>query len=215
MGPEESLRAATVAEPLEAVISRIPGVRAARVVADGNRISEVHVIAGVDRSPKQLVRDVQSVAKAALDIDVDYRTVSIVQLEDPTDPVSPLAARPSARMPLLRVSGSTTGQLASIEVVLREDDLEVVGRARGAAALTPMLVARATLDAYEPRLQGSVAEVDAVDRLMIGGREVAVVVARLASSVGERIVTGSALVGADVNDAIARATLDAVNRVPA
>lgn len=214
MDPEDNVNAATVAEPLEAVITRIPGVRAARVVADGSRISEVHVIAGIDRSPKQLVRDVQSVAKATLDVDIDYRTVSIVQLEDPAAPGA-IEIHGSARMPLLRVTGSTTGQLIAIEVVLREEDVEVVGHARGAAAQTPLLVARATLNAFEPRLAGAVAEVDAVERVSIGGHDVVVVVARLISPGGERTATGSALIGADANDAIARATLDAVNRVPA
>lgn len=215
MGPDEQQAPASVAQPLEAVITRIPGVRAARVVADAARVIEVHVIAGTDRSPKQLVRDVQSVAKATLDLDVDYRTVSIVQLEDPEQLGEPGAARTSPRLPLVRVVGSTSGQLATIEVVLREDDVEVSGRARGAAAQAPLLVARATLEAYGARLAEAVAEVDGVERVAIAGREVALVLVRLVSPSGERRSSGSALVGADANDAIARATLDAVNRVPA
>lgn len=213
MASEEGLKAATIAEPLEAVITRIPGVRAARVVLDGARISEIHVIAGTDRSPKQLVRDIQSVAKASLDLELDYRTVSIVQLDEPSEAAESL--KPAPRMPLVRVVGTTTGQLAAIEVVLRDENEEIVGRARGAAATTPTLVARATLDAFEPRLGGAVGDVEGIGRMPLAGSEVAVVVVRLVSSTGERLVSGSAIIGADPNDAIARATLAAVNRLPA
>lgn len=211
MGRDED-GATAVAEPLEAAIGRIPGVRAARVVASAGRVTEVHVIAGTDRSPKQLVRDVQSVAKATLDLDVDYRTVSIVQLEEASNGHLPAPA--AKRLPLLRVVGSRDGMLATIEVALAEDGVEVTGRARGAAAEIPLLVARATLEAFAGRLDGSVAEIAGVERAEVAGRVVVVVVVRIVSAGGERLASGSALVGADGNDAVARATLDAVNRVP-
>src|SRR5438552_7072502 len=69
---------------LESALSRIPSVTAARVVtAPTGRVAEVHLLAKRDRAPKQLVRDVQSVALANFGLDVDYRTVSVVQLDDP------------------------------------------------------------------------------------------------------------------------------------
>lgn len=213
MGPEERV-ATSVAGPLEAAITRIPGVRAARVVADGPRVAEVHVVADTERSPKQLVRDVQSVAKATLDLDIDYRTVSVVQLEEPDEGAAVGSRGGLRRLPLLRVAASRTGQLATIDVALQEEGVEVIGQARGSVGEIPLVVARATLAAFAKRLEGSVAEIAGVDRADVAGRGIALVLVRIVSSTGERLASGSAVIGADPNDAIARATLDAVNRVP-
>src|SRR6266540_4493410 len=77
---------------LEAAILRIQGIQAARVVAGpGGRVSEVHVLAGRERGAKQLVRDVQSVILTNFGVDIDYRTVSVVQLDE----TAPVAAAPA------------------------------------------------------------------------------------------------------------------------
>lgn len=69
---------------LEAELSRIPGVTATRVVVDDDGApSEIHVLAGPDKPAKQVVRDVQSVALARFDLELDRRIVSVVQLESP------------------------------------------------------------------------------------------------------------------------------------
>ena len=69
--------------PLERELCRIPEVTAARVVTDqGGEVAEVHILATAVKQPKQVVRDVQSVAMATYGIDVDRRVISVVQLED-------------------------------------------------------------------------------------------------------------------------------------
>lgn len=209
------LRPATTADALEGVIALIPGVRAVRVVDAGDRITEVHIIATTDRSPKQFVRDIQSVAKASLDIDLDYRTVSIVQLTDEQAPAGRTQVADEPRMPLVRVVFEATGQLASVEVVLADHAGERSGRVRGSVGQRAQLIARATLEAFLPRLGDAVPEVRAAEVVDVAGMSVAVVLVRLASREGLRDVSGSAPVTGDPDDALARATLDAVNRVRA
>src|SRR5438309_10750069 len=76
--------AALDVEQIESALARIPSVTAARIVTGpAGRISEVHLLARRERAPKQLVRDVQSVALANFGVEVDYRTVSVVQLDEP------------------------------------------------------------------------------------------------------------------------------------
>lgn len=207
-------------DALEAILTRVPGIRAARVVSDGDRISEIHVIAGTDRGAKQLVRDIQSAAKASLDVEIDYRTVSIVQLEDAPAPhtvvlpdVPAALAVSTPRMPLRKVVGHATGQLATIEVILGDGPGERIGVARGVASRSPELVARATLDAYLPNLGDIVPEIIAADLATIGESEIAVVLIRLVSAADVREIVGAAVVSGDRNDAFARATLDGVNRM--
>ena len=66
---------------LEHALKRIPGVEAARVVMNGSAPSEVHVITQPTKPPKQVVRDVQSVALASLGVQLDRRIVSVVQVD--------------------------------------------------------------------------------------------------------------------------------------
>ena len=66
---------------VEAELCRLPDVAAVRIVADGvGRPVEVHVLAHTGKQPKQVVRDVQSVALASFGIELDRRIVSVVQL---------------------------------------------------------------------------------------------------------------------------------------
>lgn len=67
---------------LEQDLLRVPGVRSARVIG-GDVPTEIHVVTTSKRSPKQVVRDVQSLAAAGFGIPIDHRIVSVVQLDDP------------------------------------------------------------------------------------------------------------------------------------
>jgi hypothetical protein len=66
---------------LEADLPKIQGVSSARVVGE-DEPSEIHVVASTARPPKQIVRDVQSLANARFGIPIDHRIVSVVQLND-------------------------------------------------------------------------------------------------------------------------------------
>ncbi len=65
----------------EEELTRVGGVRRVRVIGD-DQPTEIHVVATFDRTPKQLVRDVQSLAAAAFGFTIDHRIVSVVQLDD-------------------------------------------------------------------------------------------------------------------------------------
>src|SRR5258708_7145278 len=68
-------------QAIERELCRLPDVSVARLVADGaGRIIEAHILATQDKHPKQIVRDVQSVALAEFGIEIDRRVVSVVQL---------------------------------------------------------------------------------------------------------------------------------------
>src|SRR5947209_17357423 len=66
---------------VEREICRLPDVSIARLVAEGDgRVSEVHVVAHPGKHPKQIVRDIQSIALASFGLELDRRIVSVVQL---------------------------------------------------------------------------------------------------------------------------------------
>lgn len=198
---------------VESALARIPSVTAARVVTGpGGRIAEVHVLARRDRAPKQLVRDVQSVALANFGLEVDYRTVSVVQLDDPmVEGDSATVSVP--RVALLRLTAEMIGLTSEVRVRLSLGRDEIEGVARGPASSGMRLVARAVADAVGSISGDAALDVDFADIQQAGQYSVAVAVLRLATPRGDQVVSGSAVVRKDANDAMARASLAALNRL--
>lgn len=203
---------------VEEALTRIPSVTAVRIVpGPGGRVAEVHVLARRDRAPKQLVRDVQSVALASFGLEVDYRTVSVVQLDDPVVE-GQFDTRPTGGAPrpeLLRITSEIASTYTEIRVHISAEGEETVGSARGPASSGSgvALVARAVVEAVQPLLSGAQIDVEHADVIQAGRHSVAMVVLRLSSARTDQIVSGSAVVRRDANDAMARAALAAVNRL--
>jgi len=213
MGQAPSDRGQDSMQEVESALARIPSVTAARVVTNpSGRIIEVHVLARRDRAPKQLVRDVQSVILASFGLEVDYRTVSVVQLDDPLvegDAVS--ASQP--RVALLRLSADVRGHSTEIIVHLSVGGEELLGSVRGPASSGMRLVARSVVEAVSGLIGDGALDVDFAEVVPAGQYSVAVAVLRLATNKGDQVVSGSAVVRKDGNDAMARASLSALNRL--
>ncbi len=217
---------------VERELCRIPEVRAARIVADDDGVPiEVHVLASPGKQPKQLVRDVQSVALAARGLDLDHRIVSVVQLDDGNgtapepalmDDEVPTAVPPSLPTPsddrvmLESASLVRSGVAATAEVTLRRGDATVRASAEGssASAVTLRLVAEATLEALRDLVPAAArAAVETASVVRTGEREVALAVLVLVVPPNEELVAGAAPVRAGgAHEAMARAVLDAGNR---
>lgn len=218
---------------VERELCRIPEVRAARIVADDDGTPvEVHVLASPGKQPKQLVRDVQSVALAARGLDLDHRIVSIVQLDDgngtapeaatfmdddePTPTAPAIPAPPTDRVLLESASLLRSGVTATAEVALRRGEASVRASAEGssAAAVTLRLVAEATLEALRDVVPAAGhAAVETATVVRAGEHEVALAFLVLVVPPNEEVVAGSAPVRAGgVHEAMARAVLDAGNR---
>lgn len=64
-------------------ICSIHGVLQAKIDLDeSGEITGVHVVAGMDREPRHIVRDVESLLKARLDLEVYYKKIGVVQVLD-------------------------------------------------------------------------------------------------------------------------------------
>jgi len=210
----------------EAALRAVPGIREAsvRTSTDAHPI-EVHVVAGGIKPAKQVVRDVQSVAMAQFDLDIDHRIVSVVQIPDDavevgeptTEPVSGTASASDSTGPRPALTSITTerrGSDAIVSVTLGIDGSAFSGTADGPASAVhrPRVVAAATLAALT-ELLGIEAHVDSSQILELGMREVAVTTLVLEiPRLGQQAVCGSALVRGDAEDAVARSVLAAVNR---
>ena len=251
---------------LEQEICRIPEVSAARIVVNEEGLPvEVHILAAPTKLAKQVVRDVQSVALAAFGVELDRRTISVVQLEGSTlrlapapegesgeveEPVAdepvvdePVAAAPRpapARAPapapapaapapaapapaaggtrtrLVAVQTQRTGRHGRADVTLAASEADVTGSAEGlyTESTALRLVCLATLGALRQiDSHADRTDLESAAVVTIGMRHVAVVGIVFVEGLSEELCTGSALVRVSGPfDAVARATLDAVNR---
>lgn len=216
---------------LEDALRRIPGIRAASVVTGPDAApTEVHIVATAGKQPKQVVRDVQSLAMAQYGVEIDHRIVSVVAFDDGEGGGSAAGADDTVVLPDAGAAGEartslprpaiaaitvrTTGAEAEAAVALRAGESTYEGTARGPSGTAgrPRLVARAAFEACA-ELLGLPGDVEQATVVAVGGRSVAVSVVLLAAPrTGEQLLTGSALVRGDEADAVARSVLDALNR---
>jgi hypothetical protein len=203
---------------LEDELCRLSGVHAVRVVGDRTgRPVEVHVLADPSKPAKQTVRDVRAVAQTVFGIELDHRIVSVAQLNtnDENTPVGIELPRTEVRARVGSINIEAVGLRAHVRVVLVEHDRELTGYAEGSVASVarPQLVAAAALDAIrqgEPAAEAI--HITNAEISRIGSSRVAVVTVVYVDPPTELIVSGSAVVRRDRDDAVARALLDATNR---
>jgi hypothetical protein len=201
---------------IEKELCRLPEVNAARIVTDDiGRPKELHVLAGGGKSPKQIARDIQSVAIATFGLELDHRIISVVQLDN--DQLQPIVAPVGqARVAIGAISSEQTGMRSLARVTLRRGDEEASGFSEGSVAESSRYraVAQATLDALRKIVNSAEgADVETAACVHMGTREVAVVTLVFVVPPHEEVASGSAVVrGGNEAEALARAVLDATNR---
>lgn len=203
-------------DDIERTIGSIAEVKAARAVAspDG-RIQEIHVLALPNKSPKQLVRDIESALMATWGLEIDHKKISIAQLGTESLPAEEHLTAPEARARIESINANISGVHASVSVSLEIEGEMYVGEAAGPASTTgrQRLVAQATLNAVEQYVHGAHSfALEDVTVCQLGRERVAVCCVAHVSPFGEQAFAGSALVRQNEKDSIVKATLDAINR---
>lgn len=213
---------------LEDSLRHIPGVKAASVVTGPDAVpTEVHVLAAPGKAAKQVVRDVQSLALARFDIDIDHRIVSVVQmgddevqtvdltaLSDSGEPSAQEAVDPVVRPSIAAITVRSGNGETDASVTLAISDSLFEGHSRGPAGQShrARLIAAATLDAVT-ELLGQPCEVESAAIVATGSREIALsVLTVMVPRTGEQVFTGAAVVRGDEADAVVRSVLAALNR---
>lgn len=208
---------------VEEELCRIPAVTAVRIVDDQiGRPLEVHVLATLEKHPKQLVRDIQSVAMASFGLDLDRRIISVVQLEGGfgdeavVDGPGGASAPRGNRVLIERIDVASHGVRTRVQVTLSQGGEVASAETEGsiAASAQHRLVAHATLEALR-RLSPAAdcADVEMASVARLGNRDAALASVVFAVPPFEEAVCGSAVVReSGAPDAVARAVLDACNR---
>lgn len=197
---------------VESAIATIPGIIGARIVPGYERaIDELHVLATLQKQPKQAVRDVQTLLMARFGVTIDHRVVSVVQLDE----LPRTEGNRVDRLVLERVSTSVTAGSLHVEVALQLGEQELSGTSEGAPAGTGRnrAPAEATLDAVASLLGRRVSlHLEGVDIVETLGHRLAITLIHLRAGRYEATLTGCAIVREVDVDAIVRSVLDALNR---
>ena len=202
------------ASQIEQALLQIPDVRAARLVTDtSGKPVEVHIVATGEKSPKQLVRDVQTVSLATFGLDLDHRIVSVVQFPQGTNGAG---NKTKDRRPSIEeITTETRGAQSRVKVTLKLGNKESTGEGHGITSAESLqrLAANATLDAIKGFLaEGSWVTIEHIAIQSAGIQDVAMATLSVGTPSGPLRLSGSAVVASQQTEAIARALLDAVNR---
>jgi hypothetical protein len=220
------------------LVSRVRGISSCRISTDGEgEVSEVHVVASGNKPAKLIARDVESVLKAEMGVDIDYRKIGVVNI-DPgpdTDETAPAAA-PGARQPQAAGAGIeefpveefpsrfafqsvnvfTTREGLKAEVELTRDSFESFGSCNTERTTEPpwRVIAEATLRAVSEFLDEET-RLCLVEVLKVAVRDkfAFVVSVDVVDGRGTKSLAGCSIVSENENQTVVYATLDAVNRL--
>lgn len=213
----------------EELLSSLPGVVSARIVADeSGAIREIHALTSLEVAPKQTVRNIESALIAHLGVRVDHRKISVA--------TTTATAAPRARASLEIAGESASDAVAEAGRRIYFDDVEVLrSRAKGVTCRVTLrkgdasftgeaegmeherarmeLAARATLEAIAAAegMQGLLA-LEGVQSIPAFGREFAFVAVTARQQRQTALLTGTCEVQESLETAGALAVLDATNR---
>lgn len=196
---------------IEQYLLKIRSVIGAKIIVDSqNDIEEIHIVSDLKRSPKQILRDIEAVLLSEFDMTVDYKKVSIAQVKSDS-----VKTESDPRVRLKSIEYSNRGKSLDITVALEKFNQVYSCTKTGIKTISNMkrLTGMAVLEAVESYL--GIEEVlvfeDSKEVSLSNINIIAVSITSIYHN-REEIFTGTAKAGLDVNEAVARATLDAVNR---
>ncbi|MBF7096590.1 hypothetical protein [Alkalibacter mobilis] len=195
---------------MEELINKIHSVINSRVVIGGSdQIIEIHILANSQRSAKQIIRDIQSALITCFDMAIDHKVISIAQVYDEEESIN------VPRLTIKSVEFTTEGLEGKAKVILECNGQTYEGQYQGIRTSSQIhkIVAQSTINAVEAFVQGMRRfVVEEVKTVMISGKEVVVSAVTLIQKNSERLLIGKCVVENDVNSAITRSVLDAINR---
>lgn len=204
-------------------INRLPGVISSDVVIDGEIISEVHVLSNTTRTPKQLVRDVQSVFSARFHKKIDHKVVSVAQIDLPVSSSTPaqtvtttvISSHPRLNIDELCLARRKNETEVKVSLSFRGQQYACAQTCTNDKSDYYRKIAQATLgaacQALDYALNFSVLDVRLAD--IASETAVLVCVSQADNSNVNNHFCGSAFVTDDRETAVVKATLNAINRL--
>lgn len=195
----------------ENLIKQIKDIVSAKIITDSDgKISEIHVISKSDRSPKQIVRDIESTLIAFLGSEIDHKKISVAQIKDENEQLT------ETRLKIQGISTYKTQQNLEVKVLLADSEGTIFeGMAKGTASFQSRMstTAHATINAIQLFAGDSfVISLDDVHAFKIGNNQAISVLVSVLTGEKDELLLGGALVKHDIYEAVVQAVLGAINR---
>jgi len=195
----------------ENTLEKVRGILSARVTVKDDQILAVQVLARAGRHPKQIMRDAVSVLLTKHGVELEPRLVRVAQVESSEE----FTAGPS-RVRIAALDYRSRGNWGDVAMTIEYGGVMFSGSAQGSSSGTRRLhlVAQANLNALSGCLQREDVffAIEDIALIKLAGEPIVVVGVGVLGPNGEELLTGSSLIRGDEREAVARATLDAVNR---
>jgi len=197
---------------IESIITQVQGVISGRLICQDDEIVEIHVLADSSRSPKQVVRDIESAVLVKQGLELDHKKISVAQLGDDVPP----PPKTDTRLQFSSINYSVENGTAATSITINANNELYTAAAKGPNTRSNRLklTSEAALSAVEQsvNINGKLIVGD-VQKLNLCGHEiitVAVCFHHLDRT--EDILLGTAVNKGDDLESTVRATLDAINR---
>ena len=190
---------------LEVAVAALRGVRAARVDSSPTGLESVRVLVVPERDPGDVITEIQGMVWAHLGTELDSHAIEVMKASGRASGNGRRKRRKLSSLATKRAGDRFTSQVIlelEGDLLIGEDDSPAGRRFEHRS------VAAAVLDAVR-QLIAEPLELSSADFLEMGDCRIAAVVVQRPRG----ILLGSALVSLDEHAAVARATLDAVNRL--
>jgi hypothetical protein len=198
-------------ESIEKYLQKVQSVLGCKITLDQeDKISEIHIVSDLRRSPKQILRDIEAIMISEFDINIDYKKVSIAQIQSGS-----LKLDQDPRLKLKLIEYNNNGSNVTVKVALEKQGEVYESELLGVHTANNFrrLIGAVVLKAVEKYCDATdVFVFEDVKKVHLANMEVMVVAMTSVFNGTEEIFTGTAKIQNDSNEAIARATLDAVNR---
>lgn len=204
---------------IEKFLKNLNGILFAKIIlSEDQDIKEIHIITNHSSSPKKVIRDIESLLLAKYNIEVDYRKISIAQVneDEMNNGHNPNESKPITRLKISNVAISNKGNHFEAVVDFENDEKKYSGKMSGVnwEKNHEYLIAKAALEGINKFLEGLVFfQIDEIKEIkMESDKKLVIVSIDLIDSKRKENLVGSAMVDGDFGYAVVRAILKAVNR---
>ncbi len=195
-------------QQIQKLICKLPGVLQCSVVCIKDEvIKEIHILSTIDKNIKQLVRDVQSAITAAFGIQVDYKVISIAQINE--------HEIKHARIRIDSINVKNIDNFIEAHVTLILEGIKYEGRCIKVKSKNNKFkaVAEAAIMALEAYMDNKgVFYLEGLERITVAAREIFVIMIGISIDNKEELLVGNSIITTAEDESVVKAVLSAINR---
>lgn len=195
---------------IESFLTNLEPVISCKIIVNENDIiEEIHILSDKSRNTKQVSRDVQSLLAAKYNLTVDYKIISIAQIE------KELSKDANFRLKHKSISYESFDGKIKIKIKLQCNEKEFEGETIGIKSESNnyRLAVEAALNSVESAIGSKDSFVlEDLKIIKLAEKDVIIVAVSIIINGEEQLLCGSAFIGTDRMESAVKAALNAINR---